>query len=167
MRGPSYLGLSMSVHVSWLLMPWLLASPGHQHPWYWLCRIGKSLFYIRKDFNNLCHVSVEEWHKMWVYVFGSFKKNIACKGLKQWGFCSMLPYGVTRPYDLWGIEPLGGTLYWKFNEIINIIFWKRHCWWLLQAIANCTSSSGFQTCWIQLIFVRHVYIAAEMWCSFQ
>ena len=26
---------------SWMLMPWLLASPGHQHPWYWLCRIGK------------------------------------------------------------------------------------------------------------------------------
>ena len=33
-RGPSCLGLTRSI--SWLLMPWLLTSPGHQHPWYWL-----------------------------------------------------------------------------------------------------------------------------------
>ena len=31
-RGPSYLGLTRSI--SWLLMPWLLASPLHQQPWY-------------------------------------------------------------------------------------------------------------------------------------
>ena len=57
-RGPSYLGLTRSI--SWLLMPWLLASPGHQQPWYGLCRIGRSLFYLRKGFNNLCHFNVEE-----------------------------------------------------------------------------------------------------------
>ena len=61
-RGPSYLGLTRSI--SWLLMPWLLASPGHQQPWYLLCKIGKSWSYTRKDFNYLWHVSVEEWHKM-------------------------------------------------------------------------------------------------------
>ena len=33
-RGPSYLGLIRSI--SWLLMPWLLASPGHQQSWYWV-----------------------------------------------------------------------------------------------------------------------------------
>ena len=32
-RGPSNLGLIRSI--SWLLMPWLLTSPGHQQPWYW------------------------------------------------------------------------------------------------------------------------------------
>ena len=58
MRGPSYLGLTRSI--SWLLMPWLLASPGHQQPWYWLCKISKSRSYMRKDFNYLWHV--EEWH---------------------------------------------------------------------------------------------------------
>ena len=31
-RGPSYLGLTRSI--SWLLMPWLLTSPGHQQPRY-------------------------------------------------------------------------------------------------------------------------------------
>ena len=29
-RGPSYLGLNRSI--SWLLMPWLLTSPGHRQP---------------------------------------------------------------------------------------------------------------------------------------
>ena len=31
-RGPSHLSLTRSI--SWLLMPWLLTSPGHQQPWY-------------------------------------------------------------------------------------------------------------------------------------
>ena len=62
MWGRSYLSLTRSI--SWLLMPWLLASPGHQQPWYWLCKKGKSWFHTRKDFNYLWHVSVEEWHKM-------------------------------------------------------------------------------------------------------
>ena len=44
-RGPSYLGLTRSL--SWLLMPWLLTSPGHQQPWYWLCRIGT---HMRPDY---------------------------------------------------------------------------------------------------------------------
>ena len=39
MLGPSYLGLTMSI--SWLLMPLLLTSPGHQQLWYWLCKLGK------------------------------------------------------------------------------------------------------------------------------
>ena len=56
-RGPSYLGLTRSI--SWLLMPWLLTSPGHQQPWYWLCRICKSWSYLRKDFKYLCHINVE------------------------------------------------------------------------------------------------------------
>ena len=62
MRGPSYLGLTKSI--SWLLMPRLLASPGHQQPWYWLCRIDRPLPYLRKDFNYPCHISLEEWDKM-------------------------------------------------------------------------------------------------------
>ena len=57
---PSYLGFISSI--PWLLMPWLLASPGHQQPWYWLYRIVRSLSYLRKDFNFLYHVIVEEWH---------------------------------------------------------------------------------------------------------
>ena len=56
------LGLPRSI--SWLLMPWLLTSPGHQQPWYWLYRISRSFSCLRKDFKYLCHINVEEWHKM-------------------------------------------------------------------------------------------------------
>ena len=55
---PSYLGLTRTI--SCLLMPWLLVSPGHQQPWYWQCSTGRILFYLRKDFNYLCHINVEE-----------------------------------------------------------------------------------------------------------
>ena len=49
-RRPSYLGLTRSI--SWLLMPWLLMSPGHQQPWYWLCRICRSWSSLRKDLST-------------------------------------------------------------------------------------------------------------------
>ena len=61
-QGLSYLGLARSI--SWLLMPWLLMSPGHQQPWYWLYRICRSSSYLREDFKYLCDINVEEWHKM-------------------------------------------------------------------------------------------------------
>ena len=66
-RGPSCLGLTRSI--SWLLIPWLLTSPGHQQPWYWLCRIGMFLSYLRKDFNYLHRINVEKWDKKWIYVY--------------------------------------------------------------------------------------------------
>ena len=51
----SYLGLTRSI--SWLLMPWLLTSPGHQQPWYWLCKICRSWSYLSKDSKYLCHIN--------------------------------------------------------------------------------------------------------------
>ena len=47
--------------VSWLLMPWILASSWYQHQLYRLCRIAKFLSYTKKDFNYLCKGSMEEW----------------------------------------------------------------------------------------------------------
>ena len=52
-------GLTRSI--SWLLMPWLLASPGHHHPWYWHHKMGSFLSSLRYNFNYLCHISTEEW----------------------------------------------------------------------------------------------------------
>ena len=52
-RGPSYLGLTRLI--SWLLMPWLLMSPGHQQPWYWLYIICRSFSYLREDFKYLSY----------------------------------------------------------------------------------------------------------------
>ena len=76
-RGPSYLRLTRSI--SWLLMPWLLTSPGHQQPRYWLYRIyvGPSLTWGRI-------LSVKS---MWrndikcKYMFMIPLKNLAHKGL--------------------------------------------------------------------------------------
>ena len=62
MWGPRYLGLTRLI--SWLLMPWRRKEPGHQQPWYWLCRIGRFLSYLGKDFNHLHRINVEKWHKM-------------------------------------------------------------------------------------------------------
>ena len=63
-RGPSYLGLTRSI--SWLLMPWLLTSPGHQQPWYWLYRMCRSMW--RNDIK-------------YKYTFMFPLKNLARKGL--------------------------------------------------------------------------------------
>ena len=48
------------------------------------CRIGRSLSYSRKDFNYLCHVNMEEWHKIWIWVRS---RNCGC--LVTW-FCYQL-----------------------------------------------------------------------------
>ena len=80
-RGPIYLGLTR--WISWLLMPWLLTSPGHQQPWYWLDRICRPSSYLRKDFKYLCQINVEEWHKMQIYVYIPCEKfsmlRVQCK----------------------------------------------------------------------------------------
>ena len=46
--------------IPWLLMTWLLASPVHQQPWHWLCRMNGSLSSTRKYFKSLCHIIVEK-----------------------------------------------------------------------------------------------------------
>ena len=45
----------------------LFASPGHQQPGYWLYWMNRSLSSMGKDFNNLCHLSVEKWQKIPMY----------------------------------------------------------------------------------------------------
>ena len=49
-----YSGITGSM--SWLMMSWLLVSPGHQHPWYPLCRINGSWFSMR-----ISHVPSQCW----------------------------------------------------------------------------------------------------------
>ena len=49
----------MIMSILWLLMSWLQASPGHQHPCYYLCWINRPLSSTRKDFNYLCYFCVK------------------------------------------------------------------------------------------------------------
>ena len=57
-------------------MPWLLASPRHQYPWYWLCRICKSLSYI-----TTCVMSIWKNDIHCKYMFMFLLKNLARKVL--------------------------------------------------------------------------------------
>ena len=81
---PSYRSLIRSI--SWLMMTWRRKEPCHQQQWNWLlvCEIGKSCFSMRRDFNCLCHISVEEWNELSIY-FMFFQKILTCKGLMQQG----------------------------------------------------------------------------------
>ena len=56
-------------------MPWLLPSPGHQQPWHWLYKINWALSSKKKGYQYLCHLSVDKWEKMQLYIF-VFQKNI-------------------------------------------------------------------------------------------
>ena len=116
MRGPSNLGLTRSI--SWQLMPWLLTSPGHQQPWYWLFRICRSS-YLRRCLKYLCEINVEEWHKMQIYVYVSSEKfssyRVKVPRGVYWlnGFCAM---GPTQWIQIWSIC----TKIW-FNHILFVI----------------------------------------------
>ena len=39
--------------IPWMLMPWLLPSPSHQQPQYWLCRVNCPLSSTKKDLDYL------------------------------------------------------------------------------------------------------------------
>ena len=72
-QGPSYLGLTRPI--SWLLMPWLLMSTGHQQPSYWLCRICRSWSWGR--ILSTCVISIWRKDTKCNYVFIFFLKKIS------------------------------------------------------------------------------------------
>ena len=110
-RGPSYLGLISLM--SWLLMPWLLTSPGHQQPWYWLYRICMSFCYLRKCFKYLCQINVEEWHKMQIHFFVP-SENLARKLL--WPSDAM--WWCWSGSILSSLDPLGSEFSVSVDELI-------------------------------------------------
>ena len=59
----------------WLLMPWLLAPPVHQPPWYWQCRINRSLQWER--ISHTCTISKSRNDRKCKYIFMSPKINSA------------------------------------------------------------------------------------------
>ena len=75
-QGPCYLGLTRSI--SWLLMTWLLTSPGHQQQWYWLYRICWFLSYLRT-----CVISMWRNDTKCKYMFMFPLKNLARKELRS------------------------------------------------------------------------------------
>ena len=69
-------------------MPWIIASPEHYRPGYWICIVGRSLAYMMKNFNYLCHANVEEWQNIQIHVYISsekFSMQRVINQFSQWG----------------------------------------------------------------------------------
>ena len=63
---PLYPGRNNARWLSWLLMSWLIALPGHQQPWYWLCRIKRSLSSTDRGFPTCSMMGNDREYK---YIF--------------------------------------------------------------------------------------------------
>ena len=97
MWGPSYPDLTRSL--SWLLMSWLLASPGHQQPWYWLCKLGRSLSFTWGRISITCAISVRRKHRNCKYMFMFLLKKIARKELN-----TDAPSGICKLRIPWHLD---------------------------------------------------------------
>ena len=78
MKEQSYPGLTRSI--SWLLMPRLLASPGQQQPWFWWCKLGRSLLTWGR-ISTTCVMSLWKNNRNCKYMFLFLLKNLAHKEL--------------------------------------------------------------------------------------
>ena len=56
----------MSMLISYVTMPWLLVSPGHQQPWLWICKIKRFFSSTRKEFNYQWHHNVKKLRKIYI-----------------------------------------------------------------------------------------------------
>ena len=137
-----YLGLTRSI--SWLLMPWLLTSPGHQQPWYWLCRICKSWFYLRKNFKYLCHIYVGNDIKC-KYKFMCPLKNLTREGLKWPPHQAMCYY--------W--QKTHGSFLWTAEIQIQLLF--QYPFLTFTPTSSACIRFYFATC-------LHIGIACISWC---
>ena len=62
----------------------------------WLHRMDKFLSYMRNDFNYLCHVSVEEWYKLWIHFYVSYEKLLQWRHNERDGVSSHQPHDSRR-----------------------------------------------------------------------
>ena len=71
-----YSGTNMSI--PWLLIPWRLAVSSIQQPWYEMRKINGSLSLMRKDLNNLHHISTVKCR------YNAVKYNMILHTSLQW-----------------------------------------------------------------------------------
>ena len=82
------------------LLSLLLVSPGHQQPWYWLCRIGMLLSYMRKNFNyselsiycRIGYIAVPCWTPFLAHLFCEFCR----RGTQEHDICRAI---VVTPFS--------------------------------------------------------------------
>ena len=89
-------------------MPWLLVSPGHQHPWFWLCRIGKFLgcfFFTWGRISTTCVMSVWRNYINCSYIF--MPPPLGAGGIMFSGCPSV------HPSEAWN------TLFWPVHRSVG------------------------------------------------
>ena len=108
LRGPSYLGLTRSI--SWLLMPWLLTSPGHQQPWHWLYRISKRLLKKISPKQSIQVNNVYTLRNHFVYAPSQWETMLQCNVISRWR-------GTFTTWSLYSATWLTGSGYNKDGPI--------------------------------------------------
>ena len=92
--------------IPWLLMSWLLASPGVQQPWPWLCKINRSLRFMRR----VSSTSIFQSREL-VDISLCFLKSLRQERSLQW-----------QTYTVYFIKHGHGALYCcGYNTVISII----------------------------------------------
>ena len=109
---PKYFIQSRSI--PWLLMPWLFVLPGHQQPWYWMCRINGSLSSTRKDFNYLRHIRIVKWfqYTKWIKL-AAILRQPQCVNWWSWLFSYLLEISRCSAGCISTMSLLGIVLWWK------------------------------------------------------
>ena len=131
-RGPNYLGLTRSIS-------WLLVSPGHQQPWYCLCKICRSLSYPRKDF--------KPWDSS-TWVLSMWRNDIKCKYLFMFPLQNLARKGLS-PVTLCIIS-------WKIRTVTieQILIWCKLMLIFLRSIVILQLQGKFLF-WLR-IYLRRV-----------
>ena len=116
-------------------MPWLLASPAHQHPWYWLNIVGRPLSTLKADFSNLFNVSVEKWYELTETVYVSsekFTRTAHSKSVTNDQLCHRTT-AICHSYELTDLLRYIMQLFTMYRQIwyrysiwpwIRVSFWK-------------------------------------------
>ena len=128
----------------WLLMSWLLASPGHQMPWYWYIRWVHRCFSWRRIISNTSAISVSRSDRKYKYIFmfpeinfvkpssvevkQHIKKNLllALANVTEVCFCGShwqdISIGPGNGLTLKSYKPLPLPVMTKFNNSYKFIF---------------------------------------------
>ena len=108
-------------------MPWRLASPGHQQPWYWSFMINRVLLLIRNDFNCL--------YKNTHFVFYGFAHRFSCRSRYK---CRHSPGRQLSWRHSW--PRLRGSQFWDFL----VCYKDSRCWLSLRPVRTTTRNSWEQ-----------------------
>ena len=135
--------------ISLLLMPWLPALPDHQQTLHGLHMMNRSLYFVWKLFNYLCHLSVEGWQKVSVNTYVLSTKFSTPKVKRVYHKRIDVPSDVVLSHTLFSIWSLAvGLRRWTWAAVISgspplQMYWEGS---LVSTTTNFTHKSTSCTC---------------------